>query len=45
MLPSSRTHTLLKTKILSRKECLEKYGKQGDVLEGKGGPEDMTLKV
>ena len=45
MLPSSRTHTLLKTKILSRKECLEKFGKSGDVLEGKGGPEDMVLKV
>ena len=45
MLPSSRTDTVKDTKVLSRKECLKKFGKHGDVLEGKGGPEDMILKV
>ena len=45
MLKSSRADTVKETKVLSRKECLQKFGKHGDVLEGKGGPEDMILKV
>ena len=45
MLKSSRADTVKETKVLSRKECLKKFGKHGDVLEGKGGPEDMILKM
>ena len=35
------------SQVFSRRKCLQKFGKPGDRLEGKGGPgpEDMELKV
>ena len=52
MLKTSRTHKTLDlgsigSQVLSRRKCLQLFGKHGDRLEGKGGPgpEDIELKV
>ena len=47
MLKISRTNKVLESQVLSRRKCLQLFGKHGDRLEGKGGPgpEDMDLKV
>ena len=45
--PSRHLQVIESSQVFSRRKCLQKFGKAGDRLEGKGGPgpEDMELKV